>query len=129
MLGSCVTFIFCSNLRLLEGRVSRHAILCIPLGQLEHAVVESVEPCQCHKLEGIAQLAQVSLRRSSMISNIKVEQHTSCVSETIDDRIRSKSQSLGQLLDFCIVEDMPACTAAQNKGSPEGSSLKTSLSK
>src|SRR2546423_14851453 len=46
---------------LLQPRIRRHAALFVAEGQLEHAVVESVETCQRHKLEDIAHFSEALL--------------------------------------------------------------------
>ena len=64
MLGGGVAVLLGGQLLLLQGGVGRHALLCVPLGQLEDAVVEGVEAGQGHELEGIPQLAQVRLQNA-----------------------------------------------------------------
>lgn len=59
--GGGVALLLSGKLFLLQRSICGHAGGGVAPGQLEHAVVERVEACQRHKLERVAQLAQVRL--------------------------------------------------------------------
>ena len=63
MFGCGVAILLCCKLFLLKLGVGCHAVRAVSLGQLEHAVVECVEARERHKLELVAQLAQISLQQ------------------------------------------------------------------
>lgn len=66
MLGCSIAILFSCNLFLLELSVSCHARSSVALCQLEHTVVQGMEPCQGHKLELVPQLAQISLHNAML---------------------------------------------------------------